>query len=280
MIKRIYLSLIASSLIFASHNINIKNANIKKIIKENNKIVVIIRENGKDKKVVLDAKTLKSLSASKNSAKNKKISKNSKDSIKSKNSSEKKLKKGEYRVKSGDTIFSIAKKYKVSIEDLVKLNKLSSNSLIHPGDILKIPGISFEKKAKEAVAKNKKTVYKVKKGDTLYSIARKYNMRVDTLRKLNNLKLHPKLKPGMELTVLGKPIIIKKRKKPTKYMVKAGDTLWSISKKFELSIYQLRLLNPKIRTRGLRIGSILNISKEKALKIEKRLAKRSPTDLL
>ena len=96
-------------------------------------------------------------------------------------------------------------------------------------------------------------------------------MRVDTLRKMNNLKKHPKLKPGMELNVLGKPVTIAKRKKPTKHIVKAGDTLWSISQKYGLTLYELRILNPKVTTRALRKGSILNVSKAKAIKLAKRL---------
>ena len=269
MFKRICITLITSSMLFATPSTT--GSNIKKIIKENNKIVVIIRENGKDKKVVLDSNTLEALT--KNQKKSSKAKKKSKKSpLKIANvQKEVKLKKGEYRVKSGDTLFSIARKYKVSISDITKLNKLKANALLHPGQILKIPGLSYTQKAKEAVAKNNKTVYKVKKGDTLFSIAKMYNMRVDTLRKLNNLKLHPKLKPGMELTVLGKPVTIEKRKKPTKHIVRRGDTLWSIAKKYGLTIYELRILNPKLARGVLKRGSILNVSKEKAIKLAKKL---------
>ena len=274
MFKRIYIVLISGSLLFAAPSTT--GSNIKKIIKENNKIVVIIRENGKDKKVVLDSNTLKALTKNQKSSKGKKSNKKSQKQNSSKVAKKEesvKLKKGEYRVKAGDTLFSIARKYKVSISDIAKLNKLKSNALLHPGQILKIPGLSYTQKAKEAVAKNKKTVYKVKRGDTLFSIAKKYNMRVDTLRKLNNLKLHPKLKPGMELTVLGKPVTIQKRKKPTKHIVKRGDTLWSIAKKYGLTIYELRILNPKLARGVLKRGSVLNVSKEKAVKLAKKLKK-------
>ncbi len=290
MFKKIYLLLISGSLLFAAPSSSVikSGSNIRKIIKNKDKVVVIIRENGKDKKVIFDAKTLENLAKkSKSSSKGKKkkkvtkksnnkstkkiAKKDNKESKKSKN--EKKLRKGEYKVVSGDTLFSIARKYKVSIEEIVKLNKLGSNTLLHPGQILKIPGLSYTQKAKEAVAKNKKTVYRVKKGDTIFSIAMKYNMRVDTLRKMNNLKKHPKLKPGMELTVLGKPITIAKRKKPTKHIVKKGDTLWSIAKKYNLTLYELRILNPKMTTKSLKKGSVLNVSKERAIKLAKRLKK-------
>ena len=300
MFKRIYIVLFSSALLLASPSkapLN-SSSNIKKIIKSKNKIIVIIRENGKDKRVELDAKTLDKISKSsksnskKNSSKTSKKSKKTKLSKKSKSKKESKKvvkkeskrstkkvasskkKTHEYNVSSGDTLFSIARKFKVSISDLAKINKLGANTLIRPGQTLKIPTSGYTEAAKKAVKYNNKTVYKVKRGDTLYSIARNYNMRVDTLKKLNNLKKNPKLKKGMELTVLGKPKTIAKRKKVTKYAVRRGDTLWSIARKYGLTVSQLKLLNPKIRTRGLKRGAILRVSKIDAIKLAKAKNKR------
>jgi len=295
MFKRIYLILISGAILVASPSAHNNGSNIKKIIKENGKVVVIIRENGKDKRVVLDEKALINMGlSSKNKSSKSKKNRVTKKSVKSKQSSKKliakksskkssksnakkevakKSKKIDYKVSSGDTLFSIARKYKVSISDLVKLNKLGSSTLLQPGQVLKIPKKGYEEEAKEAVYKNKKTVYKVKRGDTLYSIARLYNMKPSTIRDLNNLKKRPKLKPGMELTVLGKPVLIEKRKHATKYVVKRGDTVWSIAKRNGLTIAQLKMLNPKIR-RGLRRGDVLKVSKAEAVKLAKRLRNR------
>ncbi len=280
MFKKIYIALFSGVVLFAAPSKILPNnsSNIKKIIKVKNKIIVIMRENGKDKRVELDAKTLDMISknskkSSKKSSRKKSIAKKSRSKksskIAKKSKSSSKNSSHKYTVKSGDTLFAIAKKYKVSISDLTKLNKLGSNALIKPGDTLKIPASGYTEAAIKAVEYNNKTVYKVKKGDTLYSIAKNYNMRLDTLKKLNNLKKNAKLKKGMELTVLGTPTIIAKRKHVTKYAIRRGDTLWSISKKFGLTVAQLKLLNPKIRTRGLRRGNILRVSKQEALKIAK-----------
>jgi LysM repeat protein len=179
----------------------------------------------------------------------------------------------DYKVESGDTLFSIARKFKVSISDITKLNK-SASKLIHPGDILKVPNVSYVEKAKKAVEKNKKSVYKIKRGDTLISIARKFNMKVEDIRKLNSFKKGKILIPGTEINVFAKKEIVKKRKKVTKVVVKSGDTLWSIAKKYNLTIKEIRLLNPRVKTRGLRRGMILNVSKEKALKLAKLEKKR------
>ena len=186
----------------------------------------------------------------------------------SKKVSKKTAKYKDYKVQSGDTLFSIARKFKVSISDLSKLNKLNS-SVIHPGDVIKVPNLSYVQKAKKAVAKNKKSVYKIKKGDTLISIAKKFNMKVDDIRKLNSFKKGKILIPGTEINVYAKKGTLKKRKKVTKVIVRKGDTLWAIAKKYNLTMNEIRLLNPKVRTKGLKKGMILNVSKERAVKLAK-----------
>lgn len=79
-----------------------------------------------------------------------------------------------YIVKKGDSLYSIAKKYNVSVSDILKKNLLSSN-LLSIGQEIKIPGISS-------------FTYTVSKGDSLYSIAKKFNTSVDSIKSKNNLK--------------------------------------------------------------------------------------------
>jgi len=294
MLKRIYTLLFSSALIALQSVYAAPNSvsNIKKIIKKDGKVIVIVRENGKDKEIILDQNMLNKITSNKKKdlknnnkivkkrTKDKKISKkktNKKIVQKSKIKKSKGIKSNKplnYTVKSGDTIFSIARKYKVSISSLVKINKLTNSKVIHPGDILKIPSEGYLEAAKKAVKNNKKTVYVVKKGDTLSGIAKAYNMKLSQLKALNNFKPNPKIKPGMEINVIGKAKTIQARKKATKYTVKKGDTLWSIARKHSLTVAQLKLLNPKIRTKGLRKGIILNVSKARAIKLAKLRKKR------
>ena len=78
-----------------------------------------------------------------------------------------------YTVQKGDNLYSIANKYDTSVEELKRINNLSTN-IIQIGQVLKIP--------------SKYREYTIKKGDTLWSIARDNNTSVSVLTKINNLK--------------------------------------------------------------------------------------------
>ena len=78
-----------------------------------------------------------------------------------------------YTVKSGDSLYSIARKYNVTVNELKSYNNITNN-LLSIGQVLKIPLTS-------------ETTYIVKSGDSLYSIARKFNTTVNDLKSKNNL---------------------------------------------------------------------------------------------
>ena len=151
-----------------------------------------------------------------------------------------------YKVKSGDTLYSIAKKYNISVNELKELNNLKNNN-ITVGQVLKI---KFNIPSEEVTEKN---YYIVKSGDTLYSIAKKYNTTVDEIKKLNNLKSN-NLSIGMELKIKEEP----SSTNYIDYVVKSGDNLYSIAKKYNTTVDEIKKLNG-LTSNLLNIGMTLKI---------------------
>ena len=149
-----------------------------------------------------------------------------------------------YIVKSGDTLYSIAKKFNVTVNDLKAANKLSSNTL-SIGQTLNIP---IEDTTIDIPSEG--NTYTVKSGDTLYSIAKRYNVSVDELKRVNKLTSNT-LNINQEL-------IIPNEITNTTYTVKSGDTLYSIARKYNTSVNEIKTLN-NLTTNTLSIGQILSI---------------------
>ena len=87
-----------------------------------------------------------------------------------------------YIVKKGDSLYSIANKYNTTVEELKRINNLTSN-ILSIGQVLKLPS----DKASDVENEENTISYTVQKGDSLYSIARKYDTTIDRIKDLNNL---------------------------------------------------------------------------------------------
>ena len=147
-----------------------------------------------------------------------------------------------YVVKKGDSLWSIAREYGLSVAELKALNNLSSNTL-HIGDTLLVSSV---KSTDDNISDE---YYTVKSGDTLWGIARKYNMSVNDLKSLNNLSSN-------NLSI-GQKLIVSKASS-NDYTVVAGDTLWGIARKFNVSVDDLKSLN-NLTSNSLSIGMVLKI---------------------
>lgn len=147
-----------------------------------------------------------------------------------------------YIVKKGDSLYSIAQKYNTTVDELKKINGLTSN-IINIGQVLKLP-------EKENIVDY--DLYIVKKGDTLYKIANNYNISVNELKKINNLTSDT-LSIGQELLVP-----IKEESDYTIYIVKKGDSLYSIAQKYNTTVDELKRKN-NLSSDLLSIGQILII---------------------
>lgn len=143
----------------------------------------------------------------------------------------------EYVVIKGDTLYAIANKFGTTVDNLKSINNLTTDSLAI-GQILKIPSDTSSTET-----------YKVKKGDTLYGIAQKYNTTVDELKSLNNLTSNT-LSIGQELKIPGN------KTEYVTYTVKKGDTLYSIAREFGTTVSAITELN-NLSTTVLSIGQKL-----------------------
>jgi LysM repeat protein/ABC-type branched-subunit amino acid transport system substrate-binding protein len=170
-----------------------------------------------------------------------------------------------HKVAKGETITQIAQKYKVTPYDIYKLNP-DSQSGIQPDAILLIPK-SIEKVTSNEVPFKEKT-YTVKAKETLYSIAKENNVEISDLEEANPFLKTDGLQPGQVLKIMKyeePPKVQMATKNFSTHEVVAGDTKYSISKKYGISVEELEKQNPEIKD-NLPIGFKLKInSSEKAV---------------
>ena len=149
-----------------------------------------------------------------------------------------------YIVKKGDSLWSIANKYGLTVDKLKDINNLSSNMLSVGQKLLINDGTDVDN-----VNEN---YYIVKSGDTLYSIAKKYGLSVDELKKMNNLSsntlsINQKLLVGNDMSTDDNYDV---------YVVKSGDTLWGIASKYNTSVDKIKDIN-NLNSNNLSIGQKL-----------------------
>ena len=156
-----------------------------------------------------------------------------------------------YTVARGDSLWSIAKKYGITVEELKAANNLQSN-LLNVGQILEIPT------TEEPITGNY-TVYTVQSGDNLYNIARRYNTTVNSLVDYNGLST-TSLSIGQRLLI---PIQSQPNEENTQYdtyVVKKGDSLYSIARSYNTNVNELMSIN-NLTTNLLSIGQNILVPK-------------------
>ncbi len=132
---------------------------------------------------------------------------------------------GKYTVVKGDTLYSIAKKYNMTVNELINLNSLTSNT-IYPGQVLIVY---------PSVPAAQTITYVVKKGDSLYGIAKAFGTTVANIKSANALS-SDNIYPYQSLLI---PLSFS----IGEYIVKKGDTLYSIANQYGISVDTLKALN-------------------------------------
>ncbi len=169
-----------------------------------------------------------------------------------------------HKVKSGESLEKIAKNYGVSVQELIKANKNINPNKLRVGENLCIPQKTSAKAQDYAI-------YKVKKGDTLHSIAEKFGVDVQELKSFNNLKSE-KIIEGQEIKIPARGTAKKQRKETQEYetyVVQKGARLEHIAKKLGVSQRELEELNPELKGKWLTKGTVVKVPKQEQKK-EKR----------
>jgi len=170
-------------------------------------------------------------------------------------------------VKPGQTLYSIAKAYNVSEKEIMIENPGSSADLII-GQVLKIPydpSSAFDVDTQKEQQGRKKHV--LQEGETIYAVSRKYKVSVEDLLALN---------PGLDINDLpvGQVIMLpggEEQKNELSYneegyilhKVKKGETLYSLSRYYDVSVREIRALNPELGWGGPRSGDVIKVPQPK-----------------
>ena len=182
-----------------------------------------------------------------------------------------------YRVKRGDNLSTIAKKYDVAVEDLKKWNNIRGNEVVY-GKNLKINGTEAEQKStavakvevdkkgiqKDSVAATTASFYVVQKGDNLSNIAKKFNITVADIQEWNKLA-NNNVQLGASLQVVKnatnkEEVAMAPERKDIQYVVQKGDNLGNIAKKFGASLDDLKQWNNLV-SNSIALGSTLIVAK-------------------
>lgn len=173
-----------------------------------------------------------------------------------------------HRVEEGETLSSIARRYRISVASLAEVNGLEAQARPEVDSKLIIPAVAQPQPALGALVR-----YRAKRGDTVESVADEFNVTVSELKKWNGMRSN-RLVAGMRLKIypgVTGPAPVKasvtvaraeapaKTGQPVTHRVKQGETLWSIAQAYQTTIEALRSGNRFLFSRPLQAGDVLTI---------------------
>ncbi len=181
--------------------------------------------------------------------------------------------KARHRVKKGETLSVIAKRYRTSVKALARANNIKNPRKIRAGQVLKIPGgyVALTKKntsqKSTTTSRSKGTTHRVRKGQTLSTIARRYNTSIRSIASLNNISNPRRIKAGQSLKIPAKQSNASVASKRTtasadikaKHLVEKGQTLSKIARLHKTSVKALVNANGITNPRRIKAGQVLKI---------------------
>ncbi len=157
------------------------------------------------------------------------------------------MKSSQHSVRRGENLTVIARRYGTTVSNLADLNNLRRPYKLKIGDVLRI----------EAATKSSDPDYHiVRRGESLWTIAKRYNMSTSGLARLNGIKKPYTIHKGDKLQVAGPK---SSGSQFTAYRIQKGDTLWDISLKYDVSITELKRVNNIHRHRSIKPGQTIQI---------------------
>lgn len=192
---------------------------------------------------------------------------------------------GTYTVKAGDTLYSISRRFGMSLSQLVSANGISTSSIIQPGETLRVAGGEVT----SSVVRTNTTAtsgghYTVQAGDTLYSIARRNGMNLSSLLSLNGLSQSSMIYPGQRLTLsqfegtsAGYRPTASSTSTTGNYTIQAGDTLYSISRRYGISLSTLLANNGLSASSLIRPGQTISVSGSSSTNVQSQAVSYTST---
>ena len=173
-----------------------------------------------------------------------------------------------HKTKSKQTLYSVAKKYNVSIDDIKEHNVFLKTEPLRKGDIVRIPLKAHKVVRKvgsnEVIVESPATkIYTIQPKDTRYGVARKFGITIPELENMNP-NLGQDFPIGDKILVSSEEAFSKTPEKEINnpnyklYEVLPKETLYSLSKRHEISIDSIEMLNPNVK-QGLKAGMILRL---------------------
>ena len=170
-----------------------------------------------------------------------------------------------YKVRGGESLTAIAQKYGTTVSALRQANHLAKTS-VNAGSYLKVPVVQktsikqISKAKAEKVSPSNSYVYTVKKGDTFYNISKRFAVNRIDIAAWNKISPNSNVKLGQKLVIKGgtEQYASASPSRLIRYTVKRGDSLMQISRKFGVSLGDLKKSNPGLGN-GIRPGQNLKI---------------------
>lgn len=157
-----------------------------------------------------------------------------------------------YTVQRGDTLWAIARRYGTTADELASVNNITNPNLIYPGELLRI--LSNSTVVGSESSGTGSIIYTVKRGDSLYRIARSYGVTVNQIVSLNNIQNPNLIYPGQKLriTSISMPNFTRTNNNGnySYYRVRRGDSLYRIARRYGVTVDYLVNLN-NIQNRNL-----------------------------